>query len=273
MNLNYVPGNPATSPGTNAFQVSPLVPITTPWTLSPAPAPGTGVMTAVGSAGSAQQGFTPTLGTDTNIPTASSLAGAAGAPACNDANGGLTTLGCAAAAVTYAAVANQWLTAYSATTGQFTSAPVASTQLSDTANVARLNANNNFTVAQTAPAYIGTNGFRGYIYGENDITSSPSMSISQGTFITIYVKLQAGTNVAFAMPTSSSTGQVLNLCWEQNATTASTVVPPSNVHGFFSASGGAIGTTLGKTNCQSYISSLGATSTGWYATSGGSINE
>lgn len=50
-------GVPAPAPGANQFQVSPAIAISTPWSLSPAAAPASGVMTGTNTGGIVQQGF------------------------------------------------------------------------------------------------------------------------------------------------------------------------------------------------------------------------
>jgi hypothetical protein len=50
-------GTPAAAPSTNQFQISPAIPITTPWSLSPAAAPSSGFLKGVNTAGVVQQSF------------------------------------------------------------------------------------------------------------------------------------------------------------------------------------------------------------------------
>ena len=83
LNLGYT-GTPAVSPGTGYFQMSPAVPITTPWAWSPAPAPGTGIVYGTNSAGVFQQTFIANGGATGDVLTQQ----ASGPPLFEPAGGG-----------------------------------------------------------------------------------------------------------------------------------------------------------------------------------------
>ena len=63
-------------------------------------APGSGAYTGTNAAGIVATTFTPFQGTDANLLTSGTFTGATGAAVCKDANGGVTTVGCAAGGVT-----------------------------------------------------------------------------------------------------------------------------------------------------------------------------
>ena len=98
-NFTYT-GSAATAPGTNTWQISPAVSITTPWSFSPAGAPATGVWYGTNTAGVVQQSFKSLQGTDSNILTAGTVSGT-GSTLCTDANGGATTSGCSSGSVSH----------------------------------------------------------------------------------------------------------------------------------------------------------------------------
>lgn len=87
-------GSAATAPTTNQFQISPAIGITTPWSLSPAAAPASGLLYATNTAGVVQQTFRTVQGTDSSILSSGTISGTLGAALCLDAQAGATTSGC-----------------------------------------------------------------------------------------------------------------------------------------------------------------------------------
>jgi hypothetical protein len=174
-------GVAAAAPGVNAWQISPAVSITTPWSFSPAAAPATGVWYGTLTSGVVQQSFKTLQGTDSNILTAGTISGTL-ALLCTDANGGATTVSCPSGG----SVANYY------TSGLLTR--IGPSNVTPTEN---LDVGAPTDTSISAFVFRGT-AQSGNVFGVGTSTGSPDFSVSSSGAISMAGKLYAyfGTTTA-----------------------------------------------------------------------------